>query len=509
MTERKSAWLVLTFMALLSGCDGARILGIIPMPGESDHIVLSSLMSELASRQHEVTVINYFPQKKPIPNYTNIPIGVVLFDEIHGRTNILIPLIGRLMNLWELGSLISDKVLQHPNVQEVIHSKNQHFDLVILDAFIYEAFLGFAHRFKAPVILLCPFGGTHWMHNMVGNPSPFSYIPDTFVNFNDHMTLPLRVYNTLVRVIGILGRELYYLPRQDAIMRKYFNNSEPMPYVRELERRTSLLLLNSHLSLSYPRPMVPNAVQVGGMHIKPPKRLPEVLRQYLDDSPHGVIYSDLCSSKLPDEIRKALLDVFSKMKQEVLWKCDEQLDDLMISQSDILAHPNIKLLITHGDFLSIMEAVYYGLPFLKIPVCEDHEPNLLRAELSGCGIRLDVCNLTSESLEWGLSTILNNPSYRENAERLSKLFRDQPETPMERAVYWVEYVIRHKGAPHLHSATLDLYWFQYFLLDVILVLLGVVVLFTMLTYFCTNALLRILNRNIKKETNYFKYKKEN
>jgi glucuronosyltransferase len=60
--------------------------------------------------------------------------------------------------------------------------------------------------------------------------------------------------------------------------------------------------------------------------------------------------------------------------------------------------------------------------------------------------------------------------YRENAQRLSRIYRDQPFTPLQKAVYWTEYVIRHKGAPHLRSAVLDLAWYQYFLLDVIAVL---------------------------------------
>jgi hypothetical protein len=38
---------------------------------------------------------------------------------------------------------------------------------------------------------------------------------------------------------------------------------------------------------------------------------------------------------------------------------------------------------------------------------------------------------------------------------------------MDTATYWVEYVIRHKGAPHLRVAGLDLPWYQYHLLDVI------------------------------------------
>ena len=41
---------------------------------------------------------------------------------------------------------------------------------------------------------------------------------------------------------------------------------------------------------------------------------------------------------------------------------------------------------------------------------------------------------------------------------------------MEQAVYWTEYVIRHKAAPHFRSAVLDLAWYQYFHLDVTAVL---------------------------------------
>jgi glucuronosyltransferase len=60
--------------------------------------------------------------------------------------------------------------------------------------------------------------------------------------------------------------------------------------------------------------------------------------------------------------------------------------------------------------------------------------------------------------------------YRENAQRLYLIIRDQPLTPLQQAVYWTEYVIRHKGAPRLRSAVLDLAWYQCFLLDVIAVL---------------------------------------
>jgi glucuronosyltransferase len=60
--------------------------------------------------------------------------------------------------------------------------------------------------------------------------------------------------------------------------------------------------------------------------------------------------------------------------------------------------------------------------------------------------------------------------YRDKAQRLSRIYRDQPLTPLQTAVFWTEYVIRHKGAPHMRSAVLDLTWYQYFLLDVMVVL---------------------------------------
>lgn len=38
---------------------------------------------------------------------------------------------------------------------------------------------------------------------------------------------------------------------------------------------------------------------------------------------------------------------------------------------------------------------------------------------------------------------------------------------MDTAVYWTEYVIRHKGAAHLKPVTVDMPWYQYLLLDII------------------------------------------
>jgi len=44
-------------------------------------------------------------------------------------------------------------------------------------------------------------------------------------------------------------------------------------------------------------------------------------------------------------------------------------------------------------------------------------------------------------------------------------------SPEKSVVYWTEYVIRHKRAPQLKSQALNLSWYQYFLIDIITVIL--------------------------------------
>lgn len=55
-------------------------------------------------------------------------------------------------------------------------------------------------------------------------------------------------------------------------------------------------------------------------------------------------------------------------------------------------------------------------------------------------------------------------------KQVSNLMRDQFESPVQRAVYWIEYVIRHRGVHHLRSPTRDLSVYQQSLIDVIVFL---------------------------------------
>lgn len=71
------------------------------------------------------------------------------------------------------------------------------------------------------------------------------------------------------------------------------------------------------------------------------------------------------------------------------------------------------------------------------------------------------------------------------------MYQDQPLTTLQQAVYWTEYVIRHKGAPHMRSDVLDLTWYQYLLLDVISVLALVAVCIPVAVYCMFRAWIRV------------------
>lgn len=129
-----------------------------------------------------------------------------------------------------------------------------------------------------------------------------------------------------------------------------------------------------------------------------------------------------------------------------------------------------------------------------MPFLVDQFINVNKCVREGLGERIDFLTLSKENLvktikkvwndskyvqnasslifkKYQTTIILYNFRYTERAQLLSKVFKDQPETPLERAVWWIEYVIRHKGAPHLRSPSLNLAWYQNNLLDVYLILL--------------------------------------
>uniref|UniRef100_A0A182MDD5 UDP-glucuronosyltransferase n=1 Tax=Anopheles culicifacies TaxID=139723 RepID=A0A182MDD5_9DIPT len=168
-------------------------------------------------------------------------------------------------------------------------------------------------------------------------------------------------------------------------------------------------------------------------------------------------------------------------------------------QDDILAHPNVKLFITHGGLLSCTESIYHGVPIVGIPIFGDQLLNMARAEQSGWGIGVAYTKLNEQTFRKAINDVLSDDSFAINVKTISRRLRDQPLAPMDTAKFWVEYVLRHDGAKHLISSAQDLNFIQYNNLDVYLFVCTVLVMIVLLIRFSIMKLLSKLPRRMPKQ----------
>ncbi|XP_029417657.1 UDP-glucuronosyltransferase 2B31-like isoform X1 [Nannospalax galili] len=264
----------------------------------------------------------------------------------------------------------------------------------------------------------------------------------------------------------------------------------------ETMSKADMWLIRTYWDLEFPHPTLPNFDFVGGLHCKPAKPLPKDMEDFVQSSgEHGVVVFSLGSmvGNLTEDRANVIAAALAQIPQKVLWRFEGKKPDTLgsntrlypwIPQNDLLGHPKTKAFITHGGTNGLYEAIYHGIPVVGIPLFGDQPDNVVRMKSKGAGVRVDFLTMSSSDLLSAVKTVINDPSYKENAMRLSRIHHDQPVKPLNRAVFWVEYVMRHKGAKHLRVAAHDLSWFQYHSLDVIGFLLACVVTVTVIISKC-------------------------
>nr|XP_003415959.1 UDP-glucuronosyltransferase 2B17-like isoform X4 [Loxodonta africana] len=260
--------------------------------------------------------------------------------------------------------------------------------------------------------------------------------------------------------------------------------------------KADIWLIRTYWDIEFPRPFLPHFDFVGGLHCKPASPLPKEMEEFVQSSgEYGVVVFTLGSivSNITEERAQTIASALAQIPQKVLWRFDGKKPDNLghntrlykwIPQNDLLGHPKTKAFITHGGTNGIYEAIYHGIPMVGIPLFADQPENIDRMKAKGAAVSLDMNTMTSTDLLNALKTVINDPSYKENAMRLSAIHHDQPVKPLDRAVFWIEFVMRHKGAKHLRPASLSLTWYQYHSLDVIGFLLACVAIVTFLVIKC-------------------------
>jgi len=130
---------------------------------------------------------------------------------------------------------------------------------------------------------------------------------------------------------------------------------------------------------------------------------------------------------MPEQKRQIFLNVFSKLKQRVIWKFEsETIPDLppnvmlskWVPQQDLLGHPKIKMFIMHCGLGGIEESIFHGVPLLGMPFFGDQMFNAKEAANHGFLLKLDWNEMTEETLSNAINTLLTDPRWRMSTRRL-------------------------------------------------------------------------------------------
>ncbi|XP_005395398.1 PREDICTED: UDP-glucuronosyltransferase 1-8 isoform X6 [Chinchilla lanigera] len=491
-------------LLLASGFAQAGRLLVVPMDG-SHWFTMQSVVEKLVQRGHEVVVVTpevswqlgqslNLTVKTYSTSYTleDLDRNFKDFAEAQWKNaekSILFALRDLPVGFFDLlfshcRSLFKDKKL-------VQYLQESSFDAVFLDPFDACGLI-VAKYFSLPSIVFSRGIFCHYLEEGAQSPAPLSYVPRVLLGFSDAMSFRQRVWNHIFH----FGEHLLcpYVYKKALEMASEILQTPVTAY--DLFSHTSIWLLRGDFVLDYPKPVMPNMVFIGGINCHEGRPLPQEFEAYVNASgEHGIVVFSLGSmvSEIPEKKAMAIAEGLGKIPQTVLWRytgtppsnlAKNTILVKWLPQNDLLGHPKTRAFITHAGSHGIYEGICNGVPMVMMPLFGDQMDNAKRMETRGAGVNLNVLEMTADDLEDALKKVIYDKSYKENIMRLSSLHKDRPIEPLDLAVFWVEFVMRHKGAPHLRPAAHDLTWYQYHSLDVIGFLLAIVLFVAFVAFKC-------------------------
>ncbi|XP_064508205.1 UDP-glucuronosyltransferase 2A2-like isoform X3 [Pseudopipra pipra] len=454
------------------------------------------VLRELVLRGHEVTVLMpscflIFNHTQPSPFHfevIEVPITKKEMAAVLDEFFYFWFYEERVLPFWKSAYKIAQQFKQLENVTKTIcdgvlknemlleRLKASAFDVLLADPLVPSGEL-FAEKLGIPFVYTIRFSLGNTVERLCGMlPAPPSYVPAALSSLTDRMTFWERLKNIFSYTLQDIM--YHYLIWGD--WDQYYSDVLGRPTTLcETIGKAEIWLIRTYWDFEFPRPFLPNFEFVGGLHCQPAKPLPKEMEEFVQSSgEHGIVVFSLGSMvyNLSDEKSNVIAKALSQLPQKVLWRYKGKKPETLgsntriydwIPQNDLLGHPSAKAFITHGGTNGLYEAIYHGIPMVGIPMFADQHDNIAHVVAKGAAVHVDFNTLKTQDLVDALNTVIYNSTYKENALKLSKIQHDQPVKPLDRAVFWIEFVMRHKGAKHLRPASHHLTWYQYHSLDVL------------------------------------------
>uniref|UniRef100_A0A1I8MMK9 UDP-glucoronosyl and UDP-glucosyl transferase n=1 Tax=Musca domestica TaxID=7370 RepID=A0A1I8MMK9_MUSDO len=473
----------------------------------------------MSEANHNVTIVSVLPlhQEWLHTSMTHIKLESGLLDmnaAINGTQGNRFQRMFKAFDVMQYMLFGLSHIFDDPKMQELMHNPDNKFDLVIYSYLYADYFFGLAEHFDCPVALLWPNIPVVTILQLIGNPLEVPYTSASLmqsVPIDEGYGFEFRLKNLLAAAYEIIMMSTQY-KIAESIYKKHFP-ADKYASLEEAKQRVSMILFSHHFSEKPARPLVPGMIEIGGIHLNEnPNPLPEDIESFVAGAKNGVIFFSLGTNVKKDHLKPQTLEkiynVLSKLPQRILWKCDDEskvpgnasniLFRKWLPQGDILGHPNVKLFFGHGGKGGITEAKFYGVPMVGLPVFADQPMNMEEVVAKGYGLSINHDeSLSEEIIHKTVTEVLNNPKYSDNVKQFSNLYRDRPLKIKDNAVYWLEYLIRYKGAPHMQSPLKTMSFVEKINLDVYAVIFLVLYLILKIVKLCLRSVIRCISRDEK------------
>ncbi|XP_028980378.2 UDP-glucuronosyltransferase 2C1-like isoform X4 [Esox lucius] len=512
----------------LTAVYGGNVL-VFPLDG-SHWVNMKVLIEELHSRGHNITVIRpsanwYIKEKSPHYSCITIPLSGGGIDEKFFSSFVtrLLQIQREGRGFWsrmsleiEIGKqfyrlhkdLVEMMTMMFEDAELMRSFRTANYDLVLTDPAI-GAGVFLAHRLGLPLVFNVRWTVQGESHFAIA-PSPLSYVPVPGSLLTDRMTFYERVKNIFFFLFSRIQISFVVDANYIPFVRRYFG---PDVHYMSLFQEADIWLMRNDFTFEFPRPTMPNVVYMGGFQCKPSKPLPQDMEDFVQSSgDHGVIMMSLGTlvGQLPGDIAEEIAAAFAQLPQRVIWRHTGKRptslgnNTLLVNwlpQNDLLGHPKTRAFVAHGGTNGVQEAIYHGVPIVGLPLVFDQPDNLNRMRAKGVAKIVDIATMNRDIFLETVKAVLYEPSYKENMQKLSRLHRDQPMKPLDRAMFWIEFVIRNKGAAHLRTKSYKMSWFTYHSVDVIATLLAMLLLIILVSILAFRLLWRkvLCSRKVKYE----------
>ncbi|XP_053663196.1 UDP-glucosyltransferase 2-like [Anopheles marshallii] len=478
-------------LGLVGVSQAANVLFMSGVPSPSHYIWLRPLMYEMGKRGHNVTVLSADVEKPPanvtyihLENFYSAMYNTTMREKFDFFEMAKQSPVQMLHMFDEFGLNLCEAAIRSEGLNFLLgYPKDFKFELFVSDFMIGPCIPSIImHRFKGvPYIPSTPYNAPSTAATVLGAFAYPGLVPNHVFDVPQSMSFVQRVKNFYYDMYEMIIHEVYMHPEADKIVRKLYPDAPP---TNTFYKNVRLSLSNINPIIQYKEPMMPNMIPVGGLQIMPSKPLPDDLRKVVESAKNGFILFSLGSNARsdllgPERVRN-ILNAMERLPQyQFLWKFESDESKLPVPvpknvyirawmpQNDLLAHPNIKLFITHSGLLSTQEAIWHGVPIVGFPLFADQFRNINYCVEVGIAKRLSMQHFQANELVQVVQEMLGNAGYSQRMKQMSRLFRDQPESPLERAVWWCEWVLRNPDAILLQSPAVYMSWFQKYSYDVL------------------------------------------